>query len=175
MGLGTARLVYVVMDGGIWLWNIFEDRFKQCAVGTLDFYHASQHLHTLAAELFPESKNEARTWCKKILHALKHHSPRKLFQTLADLLANPPRPDAKTITAIQDAEDYFDSHRTHMDYSGAAKFGLPIGSGSMESQCSQFQNRFKRRGQFWTKKGFAGLLEVAVRHQNGELRSLWAA
>src|SRR5665811_2414070 len=107
MGLGTARLVYVVMDGGIWLWNIFEDRFKQCAVGTLDFYHASQHLHTLAAELFPESKNEARTWCKKILHALKHHSPRKLFQTLADLLANPPRPDAKTITAIQDAEDYF--------------------------------------------------------------------
>lgn len=175
MGLGTARLVYVVMDGGIWLWNIFEDRFKQCAVGTLDFYHASQHLHALAAELFPESKNEARTWCNKILHALKHHSPQKLFQTLADLLANPPRPDAKTIAAIQDAEDYFDAHRTHMDYPGAAKFGLPIGSGSMESQCSQFQNRFKRRGQFWTKKGFAGLLEVAVRHQNGELRSLWAA
>ena len=32
MGLGQARSVYVVMDGAIWLWNIFEDRFKLCAV-----------------------------------------------------------------------------------------------------------------------------------------------
>ena len=175
MGLGTTRLVYVVMDGGIWLWNIFADRFRQCAVGTLDFYHASQHLHALAVALFPESKHETHNWCQNILHALKHHSPRKLFQTLADLLANPPRPDAETIASIKEADDYFDAHRTHMDYPGAAKLGLPIGSGSMESQCSQFQNRFKRRGQFWTKEGFAGLLELAVRHQNGELRSLWAA
>ncbi|MEI6218012.1 MAG: hypothetical protein WCP86_03870 [bacterium] len=40
MGLVEARVVYVVMDGGIWLWNIFDDRFKQWAIGTLDFYHA---------------------------------------------------------------------------------------------------------------------------------------
>jgi len=35
----------------------------------------------------------------------------------------------------------------------------------MESQCAQFQNRFKRRGQFWTKQGFAAFLELAVRYQ----------
>ena len=175
MGLGQARIVYVVMDGGIWLWNIFEDRFKQCAVGTLDFYHASQHLHALAAELFLENKPAARKWCAEILHSLKHHSAKKLFKTLAELLADPPRQAPSTLSAIKSANDYFESHRNHMDYSRAAKFGLPIGSGSMESQCSQFQNRFKRRGQFWTQDGFAGLLEVTIRHQNGELRSLWAA
>jgi len=62
-----------------------------------------------------------------------------------------------------------------MDYPAAARLGLPIGSGSMESQCSHFQDRFKRRGQFWSKKDFAALLEVAVRHHNREFASLWAA
>ena len=175
MGLGTARQVYVVMDGGLWLWNIFADRFQQCAVGTLDFYHASQHLHALAAELFREDKDQARRWCGQILHALKHHSPKKLFKTLAELVADPPRQDQATRCAIAQASAYFADHRNHMDYAHAAQRGLPIGSGSMESQCSQFQNRFKRRGQFWAQPGSAGLLEVAVRHQNGELRSLWAA
>ena len=175
MGLGQARLVYVVMDGGIWLWNIFEDRFKQCAVGTLDFYHASEHLHALAAVLFREDKQQAQDWCAQILHSLKHQSAKKLFRTLAELLADPPREDPSTICVIESTNDYFQNHRDHMDYSGAAKSGLPIGSGSIESQCSQFQNRLKRRGQFWTKEGFAALLEISVRHQNGELRSLWAA
>jgi hypothetical protein len=77
--------------------------------------------------------------------------------------------------AIQDANTYFQAHRTHLDYPGATKAGLPIGSGSMESQCAQFQNRFKRRGQFWAKQGFAAFLELAVRYQNRELSSLWAA
>lgn len=175
MGLGRAASAYVVMDGAVWLWNIFEDRFKQCAEGTLDFYHASQHVHALADAIFPESKTVARTWCSKLLHSLKHHSSRKLFKTLAELMANPLQYDKATLAAIENANNYFHRHTEHMNYSCAAKNGLPIGSGSIESQCAQFQNRFKRRGQFWTKEGFAGLLEVSVRYQNGELASLWAA
>lgn len=175
MGLGKAKRVYIVMDGAIWLWNIFEDRFETCATGTLDFYHASQHLHALADELFPGNKRESSLWCGKILHSLKHHSSKKLFGTLAQLLAHPPRHDESTLSAIKAAYNYFDSHKNHMDYPAAAKLGVPIGSGSMESQCSQFQDRFKRRGQFWSQKGFAALLEIGARHQNGELASLWAA
>jgi len=163
------------MDGAVWLWNIFEDRFKQCAVGTLDFYHASEHLHALATALFPEHKEKATKWCSQILHSLKHHSPTRLFKTLAELVTDPPRQKPETISAIDNACGYFENHKDHMHYSQAAKNGLPIGSGSMESQCAQFQNRFKRRGQFWSQRGFSGLLEISVRHQNGELRSLWAA
>ncbi len=174
MGLGQAGSVYVVMDGAVWLWNLFDDRFKQCAVGTLDFYHASEHIHALANALFPE-KQDASKWCARILHSLKHHSAKKLFKTLAELVAEPPCQDQATLSAIDGTNTYFENHKDHMDYARAAKDGLPIGSGSMESQCGQFQDRFKRRGQFWSKSGFAGLLEVSVRHQNGELASLWAA
>jgi hypothetical protein len=175
MGMAKAKRVYVVMDGAIWLWNLFEDRFKLCATGTLDFYHASQHLHTLADALFPNNKPSASLWCHDILHALKHRSTRKLFRILSELVAQPPSNDKATIAAIKDACDYFDSHKDHMNYPAAAKLNLPIGSGSMESQCSQFQDRLKRRGQFWSNPGSSALIEVIQRHQNGEVASLLAA
>jgi hypothetical protein len=62
-----------------------------------------------------------------------------------------------------------------MDYAANAAQGVPIGSGSVESLCSQFQNRLKRTGQFWTKTGFAALLRIIVMHCNDELDSLWLA
>src|ERR1035438_197597 len=40
-GLGQAPRVYVVADGGVWIWNIVTDRFA-AVTGGLDFYHASQ-------------------------------------------------------------------------------------------------------------------------------------
>ena len=43
----------------------------------------------------------------------------------------------------------------------------------MESQCSQNKNQFRRRGQFWSKTGFAPLLEDAVWHTNDALKSLY--
>jgi len=175
MGLAQAKKVYVVMDGAAWLWNIFEDRFSSIATGTLDFYHASEHLHALSNELFEKHTDESRHWCEQLLHTLKHDSSAPLLATLCELSAHPPRDTPEVIEAIRQAKGYFENHKEHMNYAVAAEAGLPLGSGSMESQCSQFQNRFKRCGQFWTKTGFATLLEVAVRHQNGELRSLWAA
>ena len=36
-GLGAAPRVYVVADGGVWIWNIVKDRFST-ATGVLDFY-----------------------------------------------------------------------------------------------------------------------------------------
>lgn len=175
MGLAHAGKVYVVMDGAIWLWNIFEDRFSSLATGTLDFYHASEHLHALGNELFGPHTDESHNWCKDLLHTLKHESSAPLLATLSDLLAYSPNDRPETIEAIRQAAGYFERHTEHMNYAAAEKEGLPIGSGSMESQCSQFQDRFERCGQFWTTSGFAALLEVAVRQQNGELRSLWAA
>ena len=61
----------------------------------------------------------------------------------------------------------------HMDYRTARGEGVPIGSGPMESQCSQNQNRFKRRGQFWSKEGFASFLEAYVWYTNNEIKYLY--
>ena len=64
---------------------------------------------------------------------------------------------------------YFEKHSGHMDYGRRREEGVPIESGSVESLCGQFQDRLKRRGQFWTRKGFAPFLRADVWYMNGEL------
>jgi hypothetical protein len=175
MGSRRAKAIFFVMDGGVWLWNIFTDRFERCAKATLDFYHLSQHLHALAGVLHGHDTAKAKAWCGKLLHDLRHRSPSRLFATLDDLLREPPSDAPEVREAIREQNAYFRKHQTHMDYAANAALGVPIGSGSVESLCSQFQNRLKRTGQFWTKTGFAALLQVTVMHWNRELDSLWQA
>jgi hypothetical protein len=175
MGLGQAKAVFFVMDGGVWLWNLYQDRFEKCSKAMLDFYHLSQHLHALGAALHGAGSSKAAAWCGRILHDLKHKSPNRLFKTLDQLLEDPPSDDPAVRELIREQNAYFRNHADHMDYAANAALGVPIGSGPVESLCSQFQNRLKRTGQFWTKKGFAALLRLIVRHWNGELDSLWLA
>jgi hypothetical protein len=175
MGMATAKKTYVIMDGAVFLWNIFEDRFRLYAIGALDFYHAAEHLTSLAAALFPDNPLEAKQWVSGICHSLKRTSTRKLFDSLAEALQSLDSRDATCREVIERETAYFEAHRNHMAYPANAKQGVPIGSGSMESQCSQCQNRFKRTGQFWVKDGFPALLEIFVRHQNRKLITLWAA
>jgi len=49
-------------------------------------------------------------------------------------------------SAVPEQANYFIAHKDHIHYDDLARQGIPIGSGAMESQCSQFQNRLKRRG-----------------------------
>jgi hypothetical protein len=175
MGLLRAKHVFFVMDGGVWLWNLYKDRFEKCSKAMLDFYHLSQHLHALGGALHGTGSAQAVAWCGRILHDLKHKSPKRLFKKLDDLLQEPPSDDPAVAEAIREQNAYFRNHAAHMDYATNATLGVPIGSGSVESLCSQFQNRLKRTGQFWTKEGFAALLRIIVRRWNGELDSLWLA
>jgi hypothetical protein len=175
MGLPRAKAVFFVMDGGVWLWRIYEDRFEKCSKAMLDFYHLSQHLHVLAVALHGADATKAQAWCGRILHDLKHKSPERLFKTLDDLVREPPSDNPAVLDAIREQNAYFRNHAEHMDYAANARMGVPIGSGSVESLCSQFQNRLKRTGQFWTKEGFAALLRIVVRYWNRELDSLWMA
>ena len=114
-------------------------------------------------------------WCGRILHDLKHKSPKSLFKKLDELLLEPPSDDPAVSEAMREQNAYFRNHAANMDYAANATLGVPIGSGSVEPLCSQFQNRLKRTGQFWTKEGFAALLCIIVRRWNGELDSLWLA
>ncbi len=174
MGMNRAAKVYVIMDGGVYLWGVFKDRFTNIAVGQLDYYHASQHLHALAEALFPGQTqvNERDAWLRRLLKNLKTWGPK----TLMDAIAEAERmkiEDNERQGIVRRESEYFKSHVNHMDYRTAKKEGVPIGSGAMESQCSQNQNRFKRRGQFWAKDGFASFLLAYVWYTNDELTYLY--
>jgi hypothetical protein len=59
---------------------------------------------------------------------------------------------------VQREINYFATHQNRMDYKRGRKRGEPIGSGAIESTCHQYQCRFKRPGQFWTKIGDEALM-----------------
>lgn len=170
MGMLRARKVYFIMDGGTYLWNIFDVNFGVYAKGTLDYYHAVQHLSALADALFVSEKDPGvkKEWLSRNCSELKALGPANLITTLSEIdYGKIHRREAKKTVRREVA--YFTGHEEHMHYEQNAAQGVPIGSGAMESQCSQNQNRFKRRGQFWSEDGFAQALKVYVRYTNGEL------
>ena len=103
---------------------------------------------------------------------LKVWGPKTLMVAIAEAYEREIE-DKTRAEAVRREASYFRDHEKHMDYRTAQKDGVPIGSGAMESQCSQNQNRFKRRGQFWSKGGFASFVAAYVWYVNDELKYLY--
>ena len=59
-GLEEAGKLFVVADGGVWIWNLAQEHFPQ-AQGVLDLYHAIEHLGAVAQVLHKDPE-EAQAW-----------------------------------------------------------------------------------------------------------------
>lgn len=171
-GLGAAPRVYVVADGGVWIWNLQADRFAT-ATGVLDFYHASQHLWDLAHTLHPENAAGARAWVEPLLHQLRHGGEAGVLQTLQDLPTWCAQRAQAVPPSVARETNYFTGHREHIHYAARAAEGCPVGSGAMESLCGQLQGRFKRGGQFWTEPGRRRLMTLEVARRNQDWQEVW--
>ncbi len=71
-------------------------------------------------------------------------------------------------------QNYLAGRAERLHYAAMAARGWPIGSGAVESACRQRQCRFKRPGQFWTKRGVRhrNALQEAREHGHGD--ELWS-
>lgn len=170
MGLLRARRVLIIADGGVWIWNLAQDRFPW-AEGTLDFYHASQHLWVVARALFGEHGDGARKWVEPLLHQLRHGEHGRVLKKLDGLCRK--HAQSEFADVLERECHYFESHKEHLDYQAKAERGEPIGSGAVESLCKQYQIRFKRPGQFWLTENAERLLELENRRCNERWLSLW--
>jgi hypothetical protein len=171
-GLFQAKKVYVVADGGVWIWKIKEDRFSD-AVGGLDFYHASQHLWVVANDYFGEGSQKARAWLEPLLHQLKHGGESGVLQSLDGLLKLCEETQHAARETLRREVNYFQNHKDDIHYQQLASEGCPIGSGAVESACSQMQDRFKRTGQFWTLPGEQRLMALDVARRNNDWDEIW--
>ena len=171
-GLGQVNQVYVVADGGVWIWNIVADRLAE-ATGVLDFYHASQHLWAVAHTLHPEDAAAARAWVEPLLHQLRHGAETKVRQTLHDLPTWYAARAQRVPPSVATETQYFENHREHIHYAARAAEGCPVGSGAMESFCAQLQGRFKRCGQFWTEPGRRRLMALEIARRNQDWNPIW--
>jgi hypothetical protein len=167
-GLARAKWILVVGDGAPWIWNVAADRWAE-AQEVLDFYHASEHLWELGRALYGEEP--AREWVEARLHELRHGQEEKFLTQMAMLK----EPRGKSAQTVREQKNYFANQAGRMKYQEIAKRGWPIGSGAVESACSGQQNRFKRRGQFWTPEGLANLSALKQARENKHWEELWFA
>jgi hypothetical protein len=165
-GLGRAQQILVVGDGAAWIWNVAADRWAE-AEEVLDFYHASEHVWELGRALLGE--DQAKAWVEARLHELRHGQEEKFLSQLAKL--KPPRGPRGEI--VREQKNYFANQAPRMNYEEIAERGWPIGSGAVESACSGAQNRFKRRGQFWTHQGLKHLAALVSARENDHWDELW--
>lgn len=171
-GLGRAKVVYLVMDGAVWLWDLAEDRFP-AAVKTLDFHHASEHLWAVGRALHGEQTPQTTEWVEALLHPLRHGGQARVVRQLQELITTTTPRSAETQQLIEREANYFKTHEKHMNYQAIHRAGAPIGSGAVESLGAQLQRRFRCSGQFWRRPGLSNLLSLTVLFRNDDDRYLW--
>ena len=170
-GVLEADLVLVIADGAAWIWNLVGERFKG-AREVLDFYHAAEHLWTVANTVFGAGTVQAKQWVEPLISQLKEGQGAEVIQELEQVLQKVVgrAEDHKTVEVER---NYFLTHQTRLDYKALSEAGFPIGSGAMESTCRQYQCRLKRTGQFWSTIGDEALITLETMWRNQRWRLLF--
>jgi len=168
-GLGQASDVLVIGDGAVWIWNLAEDRFAG-ARQRLDPWHALQHLWAVAHALYPDDEKAAQAWVAPMKEKLLAGEGVEVITDLSQLLR---RLRGAKRKQVETERNYLEHHRNRMDYAEARRRGEPQGSGAMESSCRQYQCRFHRSGQFWSRTGDEALMCLETFWRNGRWHVLF--
>jgi hypothetical protein len=151
-GLAQARQTLFLGDGAPWVWEIARTCFPQAAQ-ILDYYHASEHVVSLAKAVYPDP-GTAGNW------ALRWQS--LLYESQLDVLLAEARAAApKAAEPVQKELDYLEGNRDRMDYLRYRQQGWFIGSGVVEAGCKRvIGQRLKQSGMFWTEAGAAAVISL---------------
>jgi len=155
-GLAVLRDMVMLGDGAPWIWNLAAEHFGR-RVEIIDFYHATEHLWTVAKALYGEGTPETKAWVGKRKGELLESGGEPVRQALAEAKAK----TAEAAEVLRIERGYFRTNAARMDYPSFRAAGLPIGSGAVESSARHLvQQRMKRSGARWSKPGAQALLNV---------------
>lgn len=158
-GFGAARQVVYLGDGAAWVWENARLNFPG-AEQILDFYHASEHLGTLAQSISGQSAKDLQArWCHQLKasdsSAIVAQAQAALQSADADKLSPEQR------EAAQREIDYFKTHAQRTRYGDYRRRGLFIGSGVVEAGCKTvIGRRLKQSGMFWSQRGGEDILSL---------------
>lgn len=163
-----ASEIVCVGDGALWIW----DRMKRliCELNidaskvyfVLDFYHAVEHLSTVADGKRGWKTRKRKKWLEEMRTRLKQGDVDGILAKLKDLARGR---NAKTVKREM---RYFKENKDRMRYDVFIGKNLPIGSGAMESGIRQVVNmRLKSAGMFWKKKNAEGFLHLRCYLKSG--------
>ena len=157
--LAVLPEVVVLGDGAHWIWNLAADYFGH-RTEIVDFYHASEHLWTVAKALYGEGTVAANNWADRQIENLLDKGIKLVLEALNQAVA----PTSQAAEDLRREREFFRSNAHRMDYPAFRQQGLPIGSGAVESAAKHLvQKRFKCPGARWSDSGAQAVLAVRCR------------
>jgi hypothetical protein len=160
-------------DGADWIWR--QGRLQLRAAGVevveiVDFYHACEHLGTLAKAVFGPGSLRAHDWLDRQAHLLRHQGVRPIRRALGALRA----PNAAAADVLRKARGYFRTHAARMNYPAFHARRFPIGSGAVESTAKNLiQLRQVQAGMRWSEQGAQQLASLRALHRSGRWAAFW--
>lgn len=132
-------------DGAEWIWEGYATHLP-LRVEILDFYHATQHLHTVATAMFPKDAEAAKEWWEKQRQELLDFGPGRLLIAVQNW-----KPATEAAREVRRVElGYFQNNRHRMQYPDYLRKGYPIATGAVEGACGHLVgDRMKGSGMRW--------------------------
>jgi len=168
IGAEDAEELIFLSDGAAWIWSRFDDLaevFSQRGAKVthiVDFYHAAQHLQSVANAIRGWSTAERANWMKVNKGLLVAGKIELLLDNCKALCRGR---NAKKLRAML---GYFENHAHRMRYGDCEQRKLPIGSGAVESGIRRVVNlRLKGNGIFWTRRVAEGILHLRAQLLSG--------
>jgi hypothetical protein len=163
-GLSQARQIVALGDGAEWIWNIVAMHFPG-SIEILDYYHACEHIWSLANALYGEDSERGKRWAETHCRRLREAGPGSLLRALKRRKGK----SKQDREALRLEKGYFQDHQHRMDYPRYRTMGLMIGSGPVESACKVVVGqRLKQSGMRWTRAGADAILALRTAVLNGE-------
>ena len=160
------RPVVILGDGAKWIWDEAAASFGSERTEIVDWYHATEHLWTLAKALHgePGPTTHTATWQQRAETLLWTRGATALLPHLARL--HPATAEAaKTLVTER---GYFRTNQQRMRYPTFRQQGLPLGSGAVEAEAKRLvQLRLKRSGMRWSDLGARAILHLRCHSLSG--------
>jgi hypothetical protein len=167
-GIDQARRVVAMGDGAPWIWNMADTYFPQ-AIQIVDYFHAREHLSTLAKALFPENEIARHLFEKPLAELLWQGDIPALTMALRETIVA----DAKN-TILNATIEYFNTNHHRMRYRYFREQNLFIGSGVVEAGCrSLIGERLKRSGMHWTVVGANAIIALRCCIESNQFENYW--
>lgn len=167
-GLGKQTRVHGVGDGAGWILTQFTEDFGQQGAYLIDFYHVSEYLGAAATEVARPGKEQE--WRRRQQGRLLENRINPVLRSLETK-----QPTEEEEGAAMKAHRYIQERRGNLDYAGARKAKLPIGSGEIESGHRHvIQHRLKIAGGWWTERNMESMLQLRVARANNWWDAYWA-
>ena len=169
--MGKNTPIHAVGDGAPWIAEQVEQQFGAEAHYLVDFYHVCEYL-SAAATAIQSDKDQARGWMEQQKQRLKDGQLEQVLHTLG--LSVECEDIEEKDAPVRSCHRYLSRRRGQLDYAGALRAGLPIGSGEIESAHRYLvQKRLKLAGAWWRTANADHMLALRICRANQQWQTYW--